>query len=60
MAEPLLVINLEWKEVPTTCEPCTGCGDIIYGKQYQLFLNNQPAETKLCEACYTAIEQYQL
>jgi len=57
MANPLLVINIEWKEVPTTCEPCDGCGEIIYGKQFQLFMEPcREMSTKLCESCKGAID----
>lgn len=57
MAEPVLIIETNWKEVPTSCEPCRGCGDIIYGKQYQLFFEPGGAtKVILCEPCRTNIE----
>jgi hypothetical protein len=57
MANPLLVIEFEWREVPTTCEPCTGCGDIIYGKQYQLFCEpGGPIESILCQSCKMEVD----
>ena len=54
MASSLIEFNTEWRLVPTTCEPCTGCEDIIYGKQYQLFLNGNPVDAILCEPCKQA------
>jgi hypothetical protein len=58
MANPLLEIKLVWQEVPTTCEPCSACTEIIYGKQYQMFTEpGGQTETILCRACYEAIKQ---
>lgn len=58
MAEPVINFSMEWRLVPTTCEPCTGCQEIIYGKQYQLFLNPGGSTEKIiCESCYSAIAQ---
>jgi hypothetical protein len=57
MAKPLLTINIDWREVLTTCEPCCVCEDIIYGKQYRLYLNNEPTDKVVCEPCYSAIEE---
>lgn len=63
MAESVLIFELEWREVPTTCDPCTGCGEIIYGKQYQMFLNTECnkgnsgiTETLLCQSCYECLD----
>lgn len=55
MANPLIVFTTEWRLVPATCESCTGCEEIIYGKQYQLFLNDKETDNKLCESCYTEV-----
>lgn len=56
MAEPVLIIETNWKLVPTSCEPCRGCGDIIYGKQYQLHLQRiGETDVILCESCYTVV-----
>lgn len=55
MAEPVIKFNMEWRLVPTTCEPCTGCEEIIYGKQYQLFVNDNQTDNRLCESCYTEV-----
>jgi hypothetical protein len=33
----MIEFKIEWREVPCTAEPCIGCNEIIYGKQYQLF-----------------------
>lgn len=58
MAEAVIKFSTEWRLVPTTCEPCTVCQDIIYGKQYQLFMNPSGAiDTKLCESCYDAVKE---
>lgn len=56
MAKSVINFTTEWRLVPTTCEPCNVCHDIIYGKQYQLFLNGKPTESKLCEPCRSVIE----
>jgi hypothetical protein len=53
MAETVIYLDLKWEEVPTTCEPCIGCGDIIYGKQYQLHVQRIGAtDVILCESCH--------
>lgn len=57
MAEPIIKFTTEWRLVPTTCEPCTGCQEIIYGKQYQLFLNEKETDNRLCEGCYEAMAE---
>ncbi len=57
MADPLAEITLDWREVSTSCEPCSACGETIYGKQYQLFTEpGGQTDTKLCESCYEATE----
>jgi hypothetical protein len=57
MASLVVEFNPEWREVPTTCEPCKVCKDIIYGKQYQLFVLEKPSDNILCESCYMAIKE---
>lgn len=58
MAEAVINFTMEWREVSTTCDPCSGCNDIIYGKQYQLFMEPGGAtDTKLCESCYQTIAE---
>jgi hypothetical protein len=53
MANPLIVFTTEWRLVPTTCDPCTVCEDIIYGKQYQLHVQRIGAtDVILCESCH--------
>lgn len=56
----MIEFEMQWREVPSTCEPCSTCTEVIYGKQYQLFtvINGQatPMETVLCESCYQAVE----
>lgn len=54
---PVIDIKFEWKEVPTSCDPCTGCEEIIYGKQYQLFVLGTPTDKKLCQSCYSVINE---
>jgi hypothetical protein len=57
MANPIVELKIEWYEVSASCEPCHGCNDVIYGKQYQLFIEPGGAtETRLCESCYNALE----
>lgn len=56
MPDPVIEFTTEWRFVHNSCEPCAGCQEIIYGKQYQLFL--QPggfAGIKLCESCYMEV-----
>jgi hypothetical protein len=53
----MIDFGMEWQEVPCTCEPCTACKEIIYGKQYQLFALGEPTETILCESCYVKVEE---
>lgn len=56
MAEAVILLEINWKEVPTSCEPCKGCGDVIYGKQYQLILPKIGAtDVILCESCYSDV-----
>lgn len=55
MAEAIIKFKMEWREVPTTCEPCIACEDIIYGKQYQLFVIGQATDRIVCENCYLEI-----
>ena len=58
MANAFLEFELQWREVPTTCEPCAVCSEIIYGKQYQLFTEPGGAmDTILCQPCYSAIQE---
>jgi hypothetical protein len=58
MANPLIVFTTEWRLVPTTCDPCTVCEDIIYGKQYQLFIQPGGATDKiLCASCYVEVSK---
>lgn len=52
----LVELTPEWQPVPTTCDPCSACQEIIYGKQYQMFLNNAACDTVLCEACFMEVE----
>lgn len=52
----LFELNTEWKLVPATCDPCSACHEIIYGKQYQLHLNDKPLDQVLCEPCYEVME----
>ena len=54
---PVITLTTEWRLVPTTCEPCTGCQEIIYGKQYQLFLNDKETDNRLCEGCYEVVKE---
>jgi len=51
----IVEFSSEWHQVDTTCDTCTACKEIIYGKQYQLFLNNQPTEQIICEPCYQEV-----
>lgn len=52
---------MEWREVPCTAEPCVGCGEMILGKQYQLFTviggKATPMEQVACASCYMEIEK---
>lgn len=61
MASNLIQIDIVWKEVPTTCAPCAVCEEIIYGKQYQMFIligeKESLGEALLCESCYQAIQE---
>lgn len=58
MPNNIIEFELQWKEVPTTCEPCCVCEEIIYGKQYQLFTDpGGAADTILCQACYECLEE---
>jgi len=58
MAESLLIINLEYREVQTTGEPCSVCNEPIFSKQYQLFLEpGGETDTKLCQACYECVKE---
>lgn len=56
----MIEFKTEWREVPCTAEPCVGCGEIIYGKQYQLHTvingNTAPMEQIVCASCYMEIE----
>lgn len=57
MVNKVVEFTTEWRLVPTTCEPCVACNDIIYGKQYQLFFEPGGAtKVILCEPCRTNIE----
>lgn len=54
----LIEFTTEWQLVPTTCEPCTACREIIYGTQYQLFIEPGGAtDTNVCESCYMKFEK---
>lgn len=56
----LIEFNSEWRLVPTTCEPCTACKEIIYGRQYQLIITpGGPTDTILCESCYVEVTNNQ-
>jgi hypothetical protein len=55
MAEAFIKFSMEWWEVPTTCEPCIGCEEIIYGKQYQLFVIGVATNNIICESCYLEV-----
>lgn len=55
MPDPVIVFTTEWRLVPTTCEPCMLCEDIIYGKQYELFMDGNRIDMILCESCYVAV-----
>jgi hypothetical protein len=59
MASNLMQIDIVWKEVSCTCEPCSGCNKIIYGKQYQLFTivgeKEYPGEAMVCASCYEIV-----
>lgn len=59
MADAFIKFESEWKAVPTTCDPCAACRDIIYGKQYQLVLHTSKSishtDVNLCEACHSII-----
>ena len=61
MASDLMQIEIIWKEVPTTCDPCIGCKEIIYGKQYQMFTviggKEHPNDAIVCGSCYEDIER---
>lgn len=56
----MIEFKMEWREVSCTAEPCIGCGEIIFGKQYQLFtaIGNKatPLEQVACASCYMEIE----
>jgi len=60
MASDLMQIEIIWKEVPTTCDPCIGCNDIIYGKQYQMFTliagKEQSNDAVICGSCFEEIQ----
>jgi hypothetical protein len=57
MANKLVVFTCEWREVPTSCEPCAVCKDAIYGKQFQMYLEPGGATgTILCESCRLEID----
>ena len=57
----MIGFELEWREVACTCAPCVGCGEIIYGKQYQLFtvINEKasPNDAIVCGSCYEEIQK---
>ena len=53
----LFSMSPQWRQVDTTCEPCTACHSIIYGNQYQLFLGKNPCDQILCEACYIEVNK---
>jgi hypothetical protein len=57
MAEAFIKFTMEWREVPTTCEPCIACEDIIYGKQYQLFVIGEATDKILCGSCYVEVSK---
>lgn len=52
---------MEWREVPCTADPCIACGEMILGKQYQLFTiigsRTTPMEQVACASCYVEIEK---
>jgi hypothetical protein len=56
----MIEFKMEWREVSCTAEPCVGCGEIIYGKQYQLHTvigtKVTPMEQIVCASCYVEIE----
>lgn len=57
----MIEFGMKWQEVPCTCEPCSACNEIIYGKQYQLFSvvgeTATPTETILCSSCYQEVKE---
>lgn len=57
----MIEFNTEWREVPCTAEPCIICGEMILGKQYQLFTvicgKATPMEQIACASCYVEIEK---
>lgn len=55
MASLVIDFNPEWREVPATCEPCNGCEEIIYGKQYQLFVMGRATDKIICGSCYLEV-----
>jgi len=61
MASDLMQIEIIWKEIPTTCEPCVACKEPIYGKQYQMFTviggKESAMDTIVCGSCYTEIDK---
>lgn len=57
----MIEFKIEWREVSCTVEPCVGCGEIIYGKQYQLFTviggKATPMKQAACASCYMDLEK---
>lgn len=56
----MIEFKMEWREVTCSAEPCVGCNEIIYGKQYQLYTvigdKATPMEQIVCSSCYEEIE----
>lgn len=52
---------MEWRDVPCTADFCIACGEMILGKQYQLFMvignKATPMEQVACASCYMEIEK---
>lgn len=57
----MIELNMEWREVQCTAEPCIVCGEMILGKQYQLHTiigsKVTPLEQVACASCYMEIER---
>lgn len=59
MANSLIEFNSEFREVPTTGDPCSACKEPIYGKQFQLFIEPGGAtDTILCHSCYDIVQEH--
>lgn len=53
---PIVEISLHWQEFPPNGDPCSACGENIYGKMYVLSSSVGVLNTKLCEPCYELMQ----